>query len=119
MNGTARLNNATYNEQTSKIAPGQYFSQPGSFPYPTTITLDRHGGNPAEKQLYCYRMDDNQRIVTGSAFLNEEERGFGGTIVNPAPSIFMGAGDAKLGGFDGGTGGCACLWENFQKVANA
>jgi hypothetical protein len=37
-------------------------SPPGSFPYPVTITIDRHGGDAAQKMVYCYGMDLRERI---------------------------------------------------------
>ncbi|QSZ33806.1 hypothetical protein DSL72_005378 [Monilinia vaccinii-corymbosi] len=116
MNGTARLNNATSSTSTPTALPGQYFSQPGSFPYPITITTDRHGGNPAKKLLYCYSMNDREAIIANSGEVNGENRAFGGQIINPAPSVFSNTSDLSLGGFDGGTGGCSCSWSNFQEV---
>ncbi|PQE04090.1 glycoprotease family protein [Rutstroemia sp. NJR-2017a BVV2] len=119
MNGTARLINSTSTAENSRAAAGQDFSQPGSFPYPITITTDRHGGDPAKKLLYCYKMDNSNKIVSGSGFINEEDRSFGGTLINPAPSVFTTQDpSASFGGFDGGTGGCACSWENWQKVTS-
>jgi hypothetical protein len=115
MNSTARLNNGT---GTASSSPGTDFTQPGSFPYPITITTDRHGGDPALKMLYCYGMNDREGIVSGSGQINAENRGFGGTLINPAPSVFSNTSDPALGGFDGGTGGCSCQWSNFQKVTN-
>ncbi|KAG0648124.1 hypothetical protein D0Z07_5638 [Hyphodiscus hymeniophilus] len=117
MNSTARLNNATSTVSTS-VSPGNDFTQPGSFPYPITITTDRHGGDPALKMLYCYEMDDREGIVKGSGQINAENRGFGGTVINPAPSVFANSSNPALGGFDGGTGGCSCSWSNFGKVTN-
>lgn len=115
MNSTARLNNGT---GTTSSSPGADFIQPGSFPYPITITTDRHGGDPALKMLYCYEMNNGEGIVSGSGQINSENRGFGGTLINPAPSIFSNTSDPGLGGFDGGFGGCSCQWSNFQKVTN-
>ncbi|KAF7942857.1 uncharacterized protein EAE97_006311 [Botrytis byssoidea] len=116
MNGTARLNNATSSTGASTVIAGQDFSQPGSFPYPITITTDRHGGNPAKKLLYCYSMNDREGIIATSGVVNGENRAFGGKIINPAPSVFLNTSDSSLGGFDGGTGGCSCAWSNFQEV---
>ncbi|ESZ93104.1 hypothetical protein SBOR_6534 [Sclerotinia borealis F-4128] len=116
MNGTARLNNATSSTGTSTVISGQDFSQPGSFPYPITITTDRHGGDPARKLLYCYGMNEREGIIANSGEVNGENRAFGGNIINPAPSVFSNTSDSSLGGFDGGTGGCSCSWSNFQEV---
>ena len=116
MNGTAQLNNHT-TTGTTLTSPGTDFTQPGSFPYPITITTDRHGGSPALKMLYCYEMNDRD-LVLGSGKINDEHRGFGGTVINPAPSVFANSSDPGLGGFDGGTGGCSCQWSNFGRVVN-
>ena len=115
MNSTAQLNNST---GTASSSPGTDFIQPGSFPYPITITTDRHGGDPALKMLYCYGMNDREGVVASSGQINAENRGFGGAVINPAPSVFSNTSDPTLGGFDGGTGGCSCQWSNFQKVTN-
>jgi hypothetical protein len=115
MNSTAKLNNST---GITASSPGTDFVQPGSFPYPITITTDRHGGDAAVKMLYCYEMNDRGGLVSNSGQINAETRGFGGTVVNPAPSLFSNTSDPALGGYDGGTGGCSCQWSNFQKLTN-
>lgn len=96
------------------------YTPPGSFPYPTTITIDRHGGNVNKKAAYCYGVDAQQKITTDVKSFLLEFRSEGGSIVNPAPSIFLsgedGAGDEfsqEAGGIDGGTGGCKCAWQNW------
>lgn len=91
------------------------FDQPGSFPYPTTIIVDRHGGDIDNKAIYCYGMQ-NGKVLTGSKMLNGEVRGFGGQLINPAPSIVgdNGSFNRTAGGIDGGTGGCFCNWQNWQ-----
>lgn len=104
---TAQLLNSTLS--TTRVAD----KQPGTFPYPVTITTDRHGGEPSKKMIYCYSLDSREKIVTGSGVLNQENRGFGGQILNPAPTFFSNSSDPGLGGFDGGTGGCGCAWNNF------
>ncbi|MCJ1474263.1 hypothetical protein MMC13_002921 [Lambiella insularis] len=93
------------------------FSRPGSFPYPVTITLDRHGGDIDAKMLYCYTMDNNKHIIASEKQFQLESRGFGGTLVNPAEGVF---GNVNVtyaqggpGGIDGGTGGCSCQWRNW------
>lgn len=106
-NATAQLLNSTLS--TTRVAD----KQPGTFPYPVTITTDRHGGEPSKKMIYCYSLDSREKIVTGSGVLNQENRGFGGQIFNPAPTFFSNSSDPGLGGFDGGTGGCGCAWNNF------
>jgi hypothetical protein len=114
MNGTSQLLNFTTSHQSTTNQTD--LTQPGSFPYPITITTDRHGGDPSLKMIYCYEMDDREGIVAGSGKINEENRGFGGTLINPAPSVFSNSSDPSFGGFDGGTGGCKCQWSNFQNV---
>ncbi|GFF79542.1 hypothetical protein IFM53868_02625 [Aspergillus udagawae] len=93
------------------------FVRPGSFPYPVTITVDRHGGVAKEKMVYCYAMEENQRVNSTEKKLQVEDRGFGGKLVNPAPGIFnltsSSDADSKLDGVDGGTGGCSCQWVNW------
>lgn len=112
-NSTTRLLNGT---SSSSLSPGTDFTQPGSFPYPITITTDRHGGDATLKMIYCYTMNDQRGLVTTSGQINAENRGFGGTLINPAPTIFTNTSDPSLGGYDGGTGGCSCKWTNFQNV---
>ncbi|TVY48140.1 hypothetical protein LOCC1_G001923 [Lachnellula occidentalis] len=115
MNTTARLLNSTH--PISKD-PAHDLSQPGSFPYPITITTDRHGGDANTKLLYCYSMDDREGIEKDSGKILREQRDFGGTLINPANLLFGASGpsDPSLGGFDGGTGGCKCQWQNWQEV---
>lgn len=113
LGSSAQLNNATSSSSASKLV------QPGSFPYPTTITTDRHGGSPANKMVYCYGLNDREGIVAGSGQLSIENRAFGGQAINPAPGVFSNSSVNNLGGFDGGTGGCACAWSNFEKVISA
>lgn len=97
------------------------FNRPGSFPYPTTISLDRHGGNINKKAAYCYGMDDLQVIQTDIRSIVPELRNVGGQLINPAPPLVNGSVDAgtrsfdpQAGGIDGGTGGCECLWQNWN-----
>jgi hypothetical protein len=101
------------------------FTPPGSFPYPVSITLDRHGGDMDKKGAYCYKMDPsgNGKIVVDSTSPRVllEDRGAGGIQVNPAPSKLNSPGggnadgtfDPNAGGIDGGTGGCSCEWRNW------
>ncbi|KAI4143038.1 MAG: hypothetical protein L6R39_004728 [Caloplaca ligustica] len=94
------------------------FTRPGSFPYPVSISLDRHGGDIKKKMIYCYALDAKEHIISDQKQIQLEDRGFGGTLVNPARGVF---GDTKAsgdeggpGGIDGGDGGCGCRWENFS-----
>lgn len=94
------------------------FDRPGSFPYPTTITLDRHGGDVNKKIAFCYGMDAHtQDIISDQKILISEIRSFGGTLINPSPQILTANSstfDSSLGGIDGGTGGCGCSWQNWS-----
>ncbi|KAK0114403.1 hypothetical protein ONS95_013895 [Cadophora gregata] len=114
---TAQLLNSTQHLTSQNSATD--FKQPGSFPYPITITTDRHGGDPSLKMIYCYEMDSRAKLIAGSGKLNGENRAFGGVSFNPAPSFFANFSDPSLGGFDGGTGGCSCQWSNFRSVIRA
>ncbi|KAI9752955.1 MAG: hypothetical protein M1835_001056, partial [Candelina submexicana] len=40
--------------KNTTILSANDFSRPGSFPYPVSIVLDRHGGALKEKMVYCY-----------------------------------------------------------------
>jgi hypothetical protein len=111
-NTTAQLLNSTTTIATS-------FTQPGTFPYPITVTTDRHGGDPSKKMIYCYALNSREQPIAGSGKINGETRGFGGVVVNPAPTFFSNSSDPSLGGFDGGTGGCGCQWKNFQTLVHA
>lgn len=118
-NGTAALFNSTGSANTDQNATetANNFVRPGSFPYPITITTDRHGGQPSKKGVYCYELDAREKIVSGSAKVRPEFRGFGGALVNQAPSDFNNkSSDASLGGFDGGNSGCSCQWANWHPV---
>lgn len=95
------------------------FKPPGSFPYPTTITLDRHGGDKDKKAVYCYGMTDLQVIENDVKVAVGEDRSFGGQLINPAPALVQLPNqqttfDPNAGGIDGGTGGCACVWQNWN-----
>ncbi|RDL38306.1 Uncharacterized protein BP5553_02646 [Venustampulla echinocandica] len=114
MNTTAQLLNRT---RSASEDPAADFEQPGSFPYPVTITTDRHGGDPARKMLYCYSLDSRERPISTSGKIMAENRSFGGVPINPAALLFSNSSDPSLGGFDGGAGGCSCQWSNFQGLA--
>ena len=89
----------------------------GIFPYPLTVTLDRHGGNEEDKMIYCYGLEDEGKVVPSDRTLNLEDRGFGGRLVSPSDGPFGNATvaieDGGPGGIDGGTGGCSCQFVNF------
>ncbi|KIW22613.1 uncharacterized protein PV07_10893 [Cladophialophora immunda] len=96
------------------------FSRPGSFPYPTTISIDRHGGNVNKKAVYCYGVDQLQVIQSDIKTIVPEFRSVGGTLINAAPGLVNGTisddpgFDQEAGGIDGGTGGCECVWQNWN-----
>ncbi|KAI6887400.1 hypothetical protein KC360_g1453 [Hortaea werneckii] len=89
----------------------------GSFPYPVTITLDRHGGEEKAKGVYCYGLDEEKNVEEDVKMWVAEDRGAGGSLVNPAAapgrqdSTPQKREEEKLGGIDGGSGGCACQWQ--------
>lgn len=102
---------------TSGITKEDY-TRPGTFPYPVTITIDRHGGSASQKMVYCYGMSDDMSLNSTEIKLQVEERGYDGTLVNPAPGVFNSTSvvsDDGWGGVDGGTGGCGCEWVNWGK----
>jgi hypothetical protein len=84
--------------------------RPGTFPYPVTVTLDRHGGNPAKKNLYCYQMESDGTIQNKDSkkSFQFEDRAFGGNLVNGTQGK-----TSVTGPIDGGTGGCRCQWQNW------
>lgn len=82
--------------------------RPGTMPWPVTITLDTHGGDAKKKLVWETPMDDRQRLSLEQSRLLVNNMDIGGTWINP-----RGTGDAKFGGFDGGTGGCKCEWVNW------
>lgn len=110
LNGLSAAN-STANDMTA----------PGSFPYPVTFTLDRHGGEAKKKGVYCYGLDERRRVVEDVKMWVDEDRAFGGSLVNPAavPSSngtsLEKRHDSEYGGVDGGSGsGCACQWQNWK-----
>ncbi|KAK5106936.1 hypothetical protein LTS08_001059, partial [Lithohypha guttulata] len=110
--------NATHPDDQKKTSPtssATNFERPGSFPYPASIVLDRHGGDLDSKAVYCYGME-NGEILSNKKVLSGELRSVGGQLVNAAPTL---SGDnssfnTTAGGIDGGTGGCNCNWQNWQ-----
>ncbi|KAJ4324795.1 hypothetical protein N0V94_001024 [Neodidymelliopsis sp. IMI 364377] len=84
--------------------------RPGTFPYPVTVTIDRHGGNAAKKNLYCYQMERDGTIKNDASkrSFQFEDRAFGGNLVNGT----QGRLDVS-GPIDGGSGGCSCKYQNW------
>jgi hypothetical protein len=93
-------------------------SAPGSFPYSVTVTLDRHGGDATEKGVYCYSLNGEQQVTQTVRTWVAESRAFDGTLVNPAAvPTNNGTTIAKRSDnneIDGGSGGCACQWQNWE-----
>jgi hypothetical protein len=106
-------------ESTGSNLSGGDFKRPGSFPYPVTITLDRHGGGLNTKMLYCFGMELNGKLNVTDPQFQGENRAFNGTIINPSEGPFkpppvVSTADGGPGGIDGGTGGCFCKWQNWS-----
>ena len=115
---TAVTSTGTATNTTSSSAND--FTVPGSFPYPVSITLDRHGGDAKKKMVYCYGMDANQRIISTDVKIQLEDKSAGGQLINPAPGIFNTTGSGQTTSVfevDGGTGGCSCEWINWISVS--
>ncbi len=86
-------------------------TQPGTFPYPVTITMDTHGGQMGKKFAFARGVDDRQRIVLNDARFVLNRMNNTGDLFNPAGEF-----NPSFGGMDGGTGGCKCEYRNFVKV---
>ncbi|KAI0160352.1 hypothetical protein GGR57DRAFT_490554 [Xylariaceae sp. FL1272] len=102
-NTTHLLGDATVNVTASP------FIQPGSMPYPVTITEDMHGGIGSQKTDFAFAVRKNQEIDRSAARFVTVDLGFNGTLINPYQTE-----DTSLGGIDGGTGGCKCQWVNYE-----
>ena len=112
-NGTSTTSSATPTSTSSATSSSSAtdYTRPGSFPYPVTITVDRHGGEADKKLVYCYAVEDGHYNITDRK-LQPEYRGVGGTWINPANGDDTN-GNSTYGGIDGGTGGCGCQWVNW------
>ena len=91
---------------------------PGSFPYSVTVTLDRHGGDASEKGVYCYSLNGEQQVTDTVRTWVVENRAFDGELISPA-AVPMNNGTmltkrSDSAGIDGGSGGCACQWQNWE-----
>ncbi|EAQ92561.1 hypothetical protein CHGG_00796 [Chaetomium globosum CBS 148.51] len=75
-------------------------TQPGSFPYPVTVTLDTHGGERGRKFAFVRGVDDRQRIVLDDARFVLNRMNTTGDLVNGAGEF-----NPSFGGMDGGSGG--------------
>ncbi|KAK4128209.1 hypothetical protein N657DRAFT_563923 [Parathielavia appendiculata] len=101
MANTTRLNGKFFGGGAADV--DRNGTQPGSFPYPVTITLDTHGGERDKKFVFARGVDDRQRIVLDDAKFVLVNMNTTGDLVNPRGDF-----DPSLGGIDGGTGGCKC-----------
>ncbi|KAF9699493.1 hypothetical protein EKO04_002491 [Ascochyta lentis] len=96
--------------QSSTQSGSSHLKRPGTFPYPVTVTIDRHGGNAANKNLYCYQMESDGSIKNDASkrSFQFEDRAFGGNLVNGTQ------GRTNVSGpIDGGSGGCSCKYQNW------
>ncbi|KAH8737656.1 hypothetical protein BGZ61DRAFT_438751 [Ilyonectria robusta] len=87
--------------------------RPGTMPYPVTVTTDTHGGDPTEKFVWAWPINDRQQLDVENPKLLANNIGVGGTWINKRSR-----GDEKYGGFDGGTGGCQCQWVNWVEQSS-
>ena len=87
-------------------------TEPGTFPYPVTVTLDTHGGQRGKKFAFVRGVDDRQRIVLNDAKFVLNRMNNTGDLFNPAAEF-----NPSFGGMDGGTGGCKCEYRNFVRTS--
>jgi hypothetical protein len=86
----------------------QELIRPGTMPYPVTMTMDTHGGDPEKKAVWWRAMNDRQQLDVSSLRALSNKLDVGGSRFNP-----RNRNETKFGGFDGGTGGCKCEWVNW------
>jgi hypothetical protein len=117
LQGSRTTSAASAPSATSTATPTDDLKRPGSFPYPVTVALDRHGGDQEKKMIYCHGMDKSGKISAADHKFVLEDRSFGGTAVNPSEGPFrevtVATKDGGPGGIDGGHGGCQCQWANW------
>lgn len=96
--------------QSSAQSGSSESKRPGTFPFPVTVTIDRHGGNAAKKNLYCYTMESDGSIKNDASkrSFQFEDRAFGGNLVSGTQGRFN-----VTGPIDGGSGGCSCKYQNW------
>lgn len=98
---------------------GGYVTQPGTFPFPITVTVDLHGGGPP-KFAYWRPMQGGagtgrpDGATAGLLAVNMTARA-GDVAVNPS-SYVAAQNNPTFGGYNGGLGGCECRWQNFAMV---
>lgn len=82
--------------------------RPGTMPYPVTVSLDTHGGDPEKKYVWMWPINERQELDEENPKLLRNDLEFGGKVVNHRKNN-----DTSFGGFDGGSGGCRCEWVNW------
>ncbi|KAK5117522.1 hypothetical protein LTR62_004944 [Meristemomyces frigidus] len=85
---------------------------PGSFPYPVTVTVDRHSGPGSSREkegVGCYGLDAEKRVEEGTGMWVDEGSGVGSV----KSRVRRGGSEQGNGGGDGGEGGCTCQWRNW------
>lgn len=114
---TGQTKSLLQQDSESKLKKGSdyTYTRPGSFPYPVSITLDRHGGSSKDKMVYCYGMDDDggRGLNATAVKLQVEDRGYSGSLISPAPGVFNSSQASAKEAVDGGDGGCKCQWTNW------
>jgi hypothetical protein len=95
-------------EEKGSIDGSAELIRPGTMPYPVSVTMDTHGGDPGKKFVWAWPINDRQKIDIENPELLVNNIGAGGSWINVRSRS-----DEKLGGFDGGTGGCKCRWVNW------
>jgi hypothetical protein len=90
------------------IGSGQKLIRPGTMPYPVTVTLDTHGGDPDKKFVWEWPMNERLEVDADKPQLMANDISFGGPLINPRKDR-----NESFGGFDGGSGGCRCEWVNW------
>ncbi|KAK0729364.1 hypothetical protein B0T21DRAFT_336197 [Apiosordaria backusii] len=106
-NTTKLIGNGRFNGGPSTLNE----TQPGTFPYPITVTLDTHGGIPGSKFVFMRGVDKKQKVIMNDAKLFLNQMNNTGDLVNPGGFF-----NPSFGGMDGGTGGCKCEYTNFVGV---
>jgi hypothetical protein len=96
------------NDSSGEVNPSLELARPGTMPYPVTTTIDSHGGDKDKSVTWAWPMDARQNLDLDKFKYLANKRDVGGTHINKGNS-----GDAKFGGFNGGTGGCKCEWMNW------
>ncbi|KAJ5618288.1 hypothetical protein N7528_006931 [Penicillium herquei] len=80
---TTSTSTSTSSTATSSSSATDY-TRPGSFAYPVTITVDRHGGDADKKKVYCWGIEDDSHYNMTEWKIEVETRNIGGVLINPA-----------------------------------